>query len=75
MTCQQTRDHNYKHDHKRKRGDDSGSRLLKAHKPRPGFLVLFSASFGEQAAETLGNDDVGRNSWPLGSAARVADIG
>jgi len=45
-----------------KRGDDSGSRLLKAHKPRPGFLVLFSASFGEQAAETLGNDDVGRNS-------------
>jgi TPR repeat protein/uncharacterized protein (UPF0335 family) len=45
-----------------KRGDDSGSRLLKAHKPRPGFLVLFSASFGEQAAETLGGDDTGQNS-------------
>ena len=45
-----------------KRGDDSGSRLLKARKPRPGFLVLFSASFGEQAAETLGNGDVGQNS-------------
>src|SRR5271170_4496700 len=42
-----------------KRGDDSGSRLLKARKPRPGFLVLFSASFGEQAAETLGSSDVG----------------
>jgi TPR repeat protein/uncharacterized protein (UPF0335 family) len=45
-----------------KRGDDSGSRLLKARKPRPGFLVLFSASFGEQAAETLGSGDVGQNS-------------
>jgi hypothetical protein len=45
-----------------KRGDDSGSRLFKARKPRPGFLVLFSASFGEQAAETLGNDDTGQNS-------------
>jgi TPR repeat protein/uncharacterized protein (UPF0335 family) len=45
-----------------KRGDDSGSRLLKARKPRPGFLVLFSASFGEQAAETLGDSDVGQNS-------------
>ena len=45
-----------------KRGDNSGSRLLKARKPRPGFLVLFSASFGEQAAETLGSGDVGQNS-------------
>jgi TPR repeat protein/uncharacterized protein (UPF0335 family) len=45
-----------------KRGDDSGSRLLKARKPRPGFLILYSASFGEQAAETLGNVDFGRNS-------------
>ncbi len=45
-----------------KRGDDSGSRLLNARKPRPGFLVLYSASFGEQAAETLGNDDTGQNS-------------
>jgi TPR repeat protein/uncharacterized protein (UPF0335 family) len=45
-----------------KRGDDSGSRLLTARKPPPGFLILFSASFGEQAAETLGSDDVGQNS-------------
>jgi TPR repeat protein/uncharacterized protein (UPF0335 family) len=45
-----------------KRGDDSGSRLLKAQKPPPGFLILFSASFGEQAAETLGSDDTGQNS-------------
>jgi len=45
-----------------KRGDDSGSRLLQARKPPPGFLILFSASFGEQAAETLGSDDVGQNS-------------
>ena len=45
-----------------KRGDDSGSRLLKVRKPRPGFLILYSASFGEQAAETLGKDDFGQNS-------------
>jgi TPR repeat protein/uncharacterized protein (UPF0335 family) len=45
-----------------KRGDESGSRLLNLRKPRPGFLVLYSASFGEQAAETLGSDDTGHNS-------------
>jgi TPR repeat protein len=45
-----------------KRGDDSGSRLLNLRKPPPGFLVLYSASFGEQAAEKLGSDDSGRNS-------------
>jgi TPR repeat protein/uncharacterized protein (UPF0335 family) len=45
-----------------KRGDDSGSRLLNLRKPPPGFLILYSASFGEQAAETLGQDDFGRNS-------------
>lgn len=45
-----------------KRGDDSGSRLLNVRKPPPGFLILYSASFGEQAAEKLGNDDAGRNS-------------
>jgi len=45
-----------------KRGDDSGSRLLNLRKPPPGFLILYSASFGEQAAETLGNEDSGRNS-------------
>lgn len=45
-----------------KRGDESGSRLLNLRKPPPGFLVLYSASFGEQAAERLGNDDSGQNS-------------
>jgi TPR repeat protein len=45
-----------------KRGNDSGSRLLTLRKPPPGVLVLYSASFGEQAAETLGSDDFGRNS-------------
>jgi TPR repeat protein/uncharacterized protein (UPF0335 family) len=45
-----------------KRGDDSGSRLLDLRKPPAGFLVLYSASFGEQAAETLGAEDLGRNS-------------
>jgi uncharacterized protein len=45
-----------------KRGEDSGSRLLNLRKPPPGFLILYSASFGEQAAETLGQDDFGRNS-------------
>ena len=33
-----------------KRGESSGSRLV-AHKPSPGFLILYSASFGEQAVE------------------------
>ena len=45
-----------------KRGDDSGSRLLNLRKPPPGFLILYSASFGEQAAETLGTNDSGHNS-------------
>jgi len=45
-----------------KRGDDSGSRLLNLRKPPPGFLILYSASFGEQAAETLGASDSGHNS-------------
>ena len=45
-----------------KRGDDSGSRLLRVRRPLPGFLVLYSASFGEQAAEILGNGDFGQNS-------------
>ena len=45
-----------------KRGDNSGSRLLRVRRPLPGFLVLYSASFGEQAAEILGNGDFGQNS-------------
>jgi len=45
-----------------RRGDESGSRLLNQRKPPPGFLILYSASFGEQAAETLGSEDSGRNS-------------
>jgi uncharacterized protein len=45
-----------------KRGNDSGSRLLTVRQPPPGFLVLYSASFGEQAVEKLGVYDTGRNS-------------
>jgi hypothetical protein len=44
---------------RQKRGENSGSRLVTAHKPAPGFLVLYSASFGEEAVETFGT---GRNS-------------
>jgi TPR repeat protein len=44
-----------------KRGNESGSRLI-AHRPPPGFLVLYSASFGEQAVERFGPDDRRRNS-------------
>jgi hypothetical protein len=45
-----------------KRGNDSGSRLLSVRQPPPGFLVFYSASFGEQAVEKLGVFDTGRNS-------------
>jgi TPR repeat protein len=45
-----------------KRGNDSGSRLLTVRQPPPGFLVFYSASFGEQAVEKLGTFDTGRNS-------------
>jgi TPR repeat protein/uncharacterized protein (UPF0335 family) len=45
-----------------KRGNDSGSRLLTVRQPPPGFLVFYSASFGEQAVEKLGVFDTGRNS-------------
>lgn len=41
---------------------DSGSRLITGRKPLTGFLVLYSASFGEQAQENLGNRENGRNS-------------
>ena len=44
-----------------KRGNDSGSRLLTARKPPPGFMVFYSASFGEQAVESFGASDTRRN--------------
>jgi TPR repeat protein len=43
-----------------KRGKESGSRLINARRPPPGFLILYSASFGEQAVEALTSSD--RNS-------------
>lgn len=45
-----------------KRSADSGSRMLTTRKPPPGFLVLYSASFGEQAIESPSRADSGRNS-------------
>ena len=45
-----------------KRGDDSGSRMVTSHQPPTGFLLLYSASFGEQAVESFGPNDNRRNS-------------
>jgi TPR repeat protein len=45
-----------------KRTNDSGSRLLPEKEPPEGFLVLYSASFGEQAVESFDALDVRRNS-------------
>lgn len=45
-----------------KRSPDSGSRLITGRKPPPGFVVMYSASFGEQALESLSATDSGRNS-------------
>jgi TPR repeat protein len=45
-----------------KRGSDSGSRLLDSGHPPQGFMVLFSASFGEQAIERFDDYDHRRNS-------------
>jgi len=45
-----------------KRSPDSGSRLLTGRRPPPGFVVMYSASFGEQALESLSPTDNGRNS-------------
>src|SRR5205085_10107947 len=45
-----------------KRSPDSGSRLLTGRRPPPGFVVMYSASFGEQALESLSPNDTGRNS-------------
>jgi TPR repeat protein/uncharacterized caspase-like protein len=44
------------------RGPDSGSRLLPNEDLAAGFLVLYSASFGETAIESFGPDDNRRNS-------------
>ena len=45
-----------------KRGPDSGSRLLPAKDLPQGAVVVFSASFGEQAIESFGFNDHRRNS-------------
>ena len=45
-----------------KRTSDSGSRLITGRKPPPGFVVMYSASFGEQALESTSPTDSGRNS-------------
>jgi hypothetical protein len=45
-----------------RRGNDSGSRLVTDHVPPPGFVILYSASFGEQALEKLPGTDKRRNS-------------
>jgi uncharacterized protein len=45
-----------------KRTNDSGSRLLPEKQPPDGFLVLYSASFGEQAVESFDALDQRRNS-------------
>jgi TPR repeat protein len=49
-------------DRRLKRGDDSGSRLVTVRQPSPGFLILYSAAFGEQAVESFGANDRRRNS-------------
>jgi TPR repeat protein len=45
-----------------RRGNDSGSRLVTDHVPPPGFAIMYSASFGEQALEKLPGSDKSRNS-------------
>jgi uncharacterized protein len=44
-----------------RRGADTGSRLITTRKPPPGFFVMYSASFGEQALESA-RGETGRNS-------------
>ena len=41
---------------------NTGSRLVTSRKPPPGFLILYSASFGEQAVERFNALDFRRNS-------------
>lgn len=45
-----------------RRGPESGSRLISGVEPPPGFVVLYSASFGETAVESFGAWDKRRNS-------------
>ncbi len=45
-----------------RRSAESGSRLVPFSKARDGLLVLYSASFGEQAVESFGSSDRRRNS-------------
>jgi TPR repeat protein len=49
-------------DAKRPKRGETGSHLVKAHTPPPGFLILYSASFGQQAVERFDRFDVRRNS-------------
>lgn len=44
------------------RGPNSGSRLVPAEGIPPGFLILYSASYGEQAVESVHEGDRRRNS-------------
>jgi uncharacterized protein len=45
-----------------RRSAETGSRLITIRKPPPGFFVIYSASFGEQALESVSRNDIGRNS-------------
>jgi TPR repeat protein len=45
-----------------RRGNASGSRLVANRKPPDGFLLLYSAAFGEQAVESFDGNDRRRNS-------------
>lgn len=47
---------------KRVKRGQTGSRLVTSHNPPPGFLILYSASFGEQAVESFRKNDGRRNS-------------
>jgi uncharacterized protein len=45
-----------------RRGGEGGSRLITTRKPPPGFFVMYSAAFGEQALEKAPGRETGRNS-------------
>jgi uncharacterized protein len=52
-TIGKTPDANDEEEAKPKRGKESGSRLITVSKPPPGFLFLYSASYGEEAVESF----------------------